>query len=40
MNENFPIWWDDCVNYNDCSKCPWGEKNNDGIKKCDLVEEK
>lgn len=40
MNDGYPIWWDDCIRFNDCSKCPWGEKDKNGIKECERVEEK
>lgn len=34
-NIDEPLWYQDCVEINDCSKCPWGEKDENGIKECE-----
>lgn len=30
-----PFWYQDCIAVNDCSLCPWGARDVNGLKRCE-----
>ena len=30
-----PFWYQDCVEINDCSKCPWNSRDVNELKRCE-----
>lgn len=35
MSNDEAFWYQDCVEINDCSRCPWGHRDENGKKECE-----